>query len=176
MPLEKLISASSVPSGLVYAIISRVSDGYILDASNGVFSASPADPYLPFSEDAVALGFFLVRESRTEWEDGYYAISIYEQAGGSPAPVADAPPLSAFIAYSADDALVTLPTDASTIAVVEALGDFLKAQTVWKDMRKLLIDFDVIRRGLVNVERAIDQNTKALSSFQQEVRNGHPAN
>ena len=73
----------------VYGIIRRESDDFRMDDADGSFAASPADPYVSLTEDAVIKGRYELDEARTVWTDGLYTIAIYSQAGGSPAPVSD---------------------------------------------------------------------------------------
>lgn len=72
-----------------YLIIRREADSYLLDDADGTFAAAPADPYVAMAEHATLKGRYYKAESRTVWDDGYYQMFIYEQAGGSPSPVAD---------------------------------------------------------------------------------------
>lgn len=74
---------------IVYCIIRREIDGFRMDDADGSFAASPADPYVSLTEDAVIKGRYELDEARTVWDDGLYTIAIYSQAGGSPAPVSD---------------------------------------------------------------------------------------
>jgi len=83
------ISTAEGTALTVYAIIKRISDGYLLDDSDGSFADGPADPYLSLSEDSVIKGNYSVDESRVSWSDGEYEITAYMQDGGSPAPATD---------------------------------------------------------------------------------------
>ena len=73
----------------VYAIIRREVDSYRLNDADGAFASAPADPYLSITEDSVIKGRYQVSESRTAWNNGEYLVAFYQQAGGSPSPVAD---------------------------------------------------------------------------------------
>jgi hypothetical protein len=73
----------------VYCIIRRESDNFRMDDADGSFSASPADPYVGLTEDAVIKGRYELDEARTVWTDGLYTVAIYNQGGGSPAPTSD---------------------------------------------------------------------------------------
>jgi len=86
----KRFSIDWTASGLtVYGIIVREQDAYMLNDADGTFAASPADPYVSFTEHPLIKGRYILSESRTAWDDGSYTIAIYSQAGGSPSPSAD---------------------------------------------------------------------------------------
>lgn len=90
MPNIKRISADyGVTAHVVYAIIRREVDKYLLDDSDGSFGAAPADPFVTLTEDGTIKGRYEKDESRTVWNDGTYDIVAYNQVGGSPSPVAD---------------------------------------------------------------------------------------
>ncbi len=73
----------------VYFICVRSVDSFRLDDGDGDFATSPADPYISFTEDSVLKGRYQLDESRVVWDDGEYTYAIYDQVGGSPAPVSD---------------------------------------------------------------------------------------
>lgn len=73
----------------VYGIIERQADSYRMNDADGTFAAAPADPYVSFTEHSVIKGEYVLSESRTVWNDGMYKCTVYEQAGGSPAPASD---------------------------------------------------------------------------------------
>ena len=90
MAENKRITLDWDTTGLtVYGIIRRESDDFRMDDADGSFAASPADPYVSFTEDAVIKGRYELDEDRTVWADGLYTAAIYNQAGGSPAPSSD---------------------------------------------------------------------------------------
>ena len=90
MALTKRIIAPYDGTGLtLYAIIERDADGYLLDDADGSFAAAPADPYVALTEHATVKRTYRKDESRLPWLDGAYNVWVYEQAGGSPSPVAD---------------------------------------------------------------------------------------
>lgn len=72
-----------------YCIIRRESDGFLINAGDGAFAASPADPALTLTEDTVIRGRYEAAESRTVWDDGRYTVAAYKQSGASPDPAAD---------------------------------------------------------------------------------------
>jgi len=73
----------------VYGIIERQVDSYLLNDADGAFAASPADPYVSFTEHTTIKGEYVLLESRAAWNDGLYKATVYEQAGGSPVPASD---------------------------------------------------------------------------------------
>jgi hypothetical protein len=73
----------------VYGIVERQVDSYGLNDADGTFASAPADPYVSFAEHSVIKGEYDLSENRTAWNDGLYKCTIYEQSGGSPAPVSD---------------------------------------------------------------------------------------
>ena len=87
---DKVIIAPYAQAGVtIYATIKREANGYLLDDSNGTFVAKPADPYVYLSEDYILKGTYELRENRAAWTDGRYIVTIYKQAGASPAPASD---------------------------------------------------------------------------------------
>ena len=89
MANDKRLNVKAPTGSTVYAIIKRVSDAYYLNDTDGFFAISPVDPYLSLAEDGTMKGYFSKTENRTTWTDGDYLIAIYQQSGGSPAPVSD---------------------------------------------------------------------------------------
>ena len=72
-----------------YVVIRRETDGYFLNDADGAFASGPSDPYLALTENGTLKGLYEVTESRAIWNDGYYMIAVYEQAGGSPSLTVD---------------------------------------------------------------------------------------
>lgn len=72
-----------------YGIFVRAVDEFQLNDADGDFASAPADPYISFTEDSVLKGRYQLDESRVAWNDGTYTYAVYNQAGGSPAPVSD---------------------------------------------------------------------------------------
>ena len=90
MAENKRITLDWDATGLtVYCIIRRETDDFRMDDSDGSFAASPVDPYVSLTEDAVIKGRYELDESRTVWGDDRYSVAIYNQAGGSPTPASD---------------------------------------------------------------------------------------
>ena len=90
MAENKRITLDWDTTGLTaYCIIRREADDFRMDDADGSFAASPADPYVSLTEDAVIKGRYELDESRTVWIDDRYSVAIYSQAGGSPAPASD---------------------------------------------------------------------------------------
>lgn len=87
--VKRLTLDYSATALTVYAIIRREVDSYRLDDATGSFAASPADPYVTLTEDSVIKGRYENNESRQVWNDGRYTVTVYQQTGGSPSPVAD---------------------------------------------------------------------------------------
>jgi hypothetical protein len=79
----------------VYMTARRLTDRWLLDDADGAFRAVPANPYVLLAEAAVECGVFEHSEGRLPWADGRYRIVFYKQNGAAPAPVDDAPPLTA---------------------------------------------------------------------------------
>ena len=90
MPNVKKFTANHGQTGqTVYCIIEREADNFLLNDADGTFGAAPADPYSPMAEHSVIKGRYILSESGTVWNDGWYNIAVYLQVGGSPAPAAD---------------------------------------------------------------------------------------
>lgn len=79
----------TVPGLTVYAIVRRENDKHLLNGEDGIFSSSPAMPFLNLTEDAILKGRYEAEESRTVWNEGKYTAAIYRQSGGSPSPSTD---------------------------------------------------------------------------------------
>jgi hypothetical protein len=90
MASTKVFSFDWTTSGLtVYMIVQRVADSYYLNDADGTFAAAPADPYIEATADSVIPSRYIATEARAAWNDGYYNVAAYSQAGGSPAPATD---------------------------------------------------------------------------------------
>lgn len=87
--MKRLIINCSETNIVVYCIVRRETDKYLLDDSNGSFATNPADPYLTLTEDSVIKGHYEVNEGRTVWTDGLYTISFYKRVDGNPNPAND---------------------------------------------------------------------------------------
>jgi len=86
----KRITCPYSQTGLVvYCIVRREVDKFLLDDADGSFRAAPADPYLSMPEDSSIRGRYEVDEDRTVWDDGKYTAVVYKQTGGSSIPAAD---------------------------------------------------------------------------------------
>lgn len=86
----KLLATSKIATAqTVYCIVRRESDGYLLNDADGAFAAAPSDPYVTLTEHATIKGLYEKSESRTAWEPDQYTVYVYDQTGGSPAPVSD---------------------------------------------------------------------------------------
>ena len=112
-------------SGLtVYGIIVREADLYMLDDDDGEFAASPADPYISFTEDGVISGRYILNESRSAWDDGSYNIAIYSQSGASPVPADDTIIGSGFCTLSSDSISTetTYPTGTGGITLADIIS------------------------------------------------------
>lgn len=86
----KRIIAHGDTGTIVYCTVTREADGYILDGFTGAFAASSGYPYTFLQEHSTIKGRYEVAETRTVWADGKYVVTVYEQAGTSPAPASDA--------------------------------------------------------------------------------------
>jgi hypothetical protein len=92
VPNDKHITATWGETGeTLYAIIRRELDSYRLNDADGAFASAPADPFLSLTEDSVIKGLYEATEARAAWDDGYYTIMVYKQAGVTPVPLADTP-------------------------------------------------------------------------------------
>lgn len=87
--VKKIIVPWSATGIIVYGIIRREVDGYLLNDADGAFANAPADPYVTIAEHGTIKGQYELSESRTVWTDGRYTIVAYKQTSGSPSPVAD---------------------------------------------------------------------------------------
>jgi len=99
---------------VVYAIIRREVDNYLLNDATGEFANAPADPFVTLTEDGTIKGRYEKDENRAAWDDGKYSIVAYEQVGGSPVPADDTMVGSGMMLIE-DDAELTL-CDIITVA------------------------------------------------------------
>lgn len=120
MAYTKRITTKSTTGATVYAIITRMADGYRLNDATGSFSSGPADPYVAMTEDATELGVYVLSENRSAWTDGRYRVTTYKQSGGSESPSADAPPIDAYEVVLSGDQVVGDDT-------LNAFGIYLRA-------------------------------------------------
>lgn len=93
MALTKKLTYIGADSGkTLYAIIMRQKDGTYLD-SDFKFRETPTAPAQAFTEKTLASMLtknYLWSNATNVWDDGYYVVSIYDQAGASPAFNTDA--------------------------------------------------------------------------------------
>ena len=88
--VKKLGTTKILTGATAYCIVRREVDGYLLDDADGLsFAAAPADPFLSLTEDGTIKGLYEVSESRAAWDQGWYKVFFYTQAGGSPVPASD---------------------------------------------------------------------------------------
>jgi hypothetical protein len=92
MANAKLITASASTGQTCYAIVRRDSDGYLLEASSGVFdtglTATQAGNLL--TEDSLIKGLYETTEDREVWANGAYTYIAYvEASSGTINPVTD---------------------------------------------------------------------------------------
>jgi hypothetical protein len=106
MAYTKRITTKAATGANVYAMITRMADGYRLNDATGSFSNAPADPYVAVTEDATEKGVYVLSESRSAWTDGRYRVTTYVRAGGAESPVADAPPIDAYEIVLSGDQVV----------------------------------------------------------------------
>jgi hypothetical protein len=84
----KTIVVGAETGKVVYTIVCRNSDSFLLDDADGSFSAAPADPYISLTEHGTIKGLYTLAESRTAWADGSYLVVVY-LATAAPNPVND---------------------------------------------------------------------------------------
>ncbi len=114
--VKKLSTAKIVTGSTVYCIIRREVDGYYLDDADGAFANAPADPYEELAEDGTIKGLYEVSESRTAWNQGWYKVFFFLQAGGSPAPASDTLPDSVEFYVIGDSISTFFPYEAGKVA------------------------------------------------------------
>lgn len=85
----KWIIAHGTTGDTVYCIVTREADGYILDGFTGGFAATSAYPYTSLIEHSTIKGRYEIAERRSAWSDGKYIVTVYTQAGTTPAPASD---------------------------------------------------------------------------------------
>ena len=172
MAENKRITLDWDATGLTaYCIIRREADDFRMDDADGSFAASPADPYISLTEDAVIKGRYELDEARTVWDDGRYSVAIYSQAGGSPAPASDTiigtgemaikTDLEVFL--SAPAALASVNTEAR-LAELDAANlpsDIAALPTVaeiWANATRTLTSFGTLTADLARVLGLVMEN------------------
>jgi hypothetical protein len=73
----------------LYCIVRKEINQYILDATDGIFKSSPANPYFTMTENAVIKGLYEVNEARILWDDGNYHVTVFQMLGASQVPATD---------------------------------------------------------------------------------------
>lgn len=106
MAFAKRIITKAAASSNVYAMITRMADGYRINDATGDFSNAPADPYVAMTEDGTERGVYVLSESRFAWLDGKYRVTTYRRGGGAESPVADAPPIDTYEIVLSGDQVV----------------------------------------------------------------------
>ena len=161
MPNTKKFVAYDTTAKTVYGIIERQVDSYRLDDANGAFTAAPADPYVSFTEHTVIKGEYVLSESRTAWNDGLYKCTMYEQAGGSPAPVSDIVIAYQYMQIGSDTEVDLGPADLANINTeVDTAVEFIisciknkkylvKESSVWYlVIRNTADDANIVKKAL----------------------------
>ena len=98
-----------------YAIITRESDGYLLNDVGDVFASAPADPYFALAEHATIKGRYSADVSTSVvWTNGWYTVTAYKQAGGSPAPAEMESLAAAWAFFTAANSLAALALAAAS--------------------------------------------------------------
>lgn len=78
MPNTKILIAPHPLTGVtLHATVKHLPTGTYLDDADGAFRASPADAFVPATEDSVQLGSYILNEARTVWTDGEHLILWY---------------------------------------------------------------------------------------------------
>ena len=87
MALLKHLQAFGATGKTVYGVVIRDADGYYLATAGSPFASGVGYP--AFAEDGSVKGRYSLSTSAISWDDGAYTVVVYQQAGGSPAPVSD---------------------------------------------------------------------------------------
>lgn len=95
----KTISVTTTTAWSVYAVITRVQDGFKLNADSGFFEQAPANYALVLAEVATV---YSIAESRSEWLDGLYTICYFRKLSTSPAMATDTLLLSNVVILNSD--------------------------------------------------------------------------
>lgn len=99
----KVLGITAEVGSVVYATVTRMSDGFQMNDADGTFAAAPADVYVPLTENAVYRGLYTREESRQVWTDGAYRILFWIQEGAQPDLYLDGPPIASFEMHVRDD-------------------------------------------------------------------------
>lgn len=83
----KKIVTSYTTGFTVYVMVSRDADGYFLATAKTSFAAGAGYPAM--SEDATIKGLYVLNTNDVAWNDGFYTVVSYVQAGASPDPAGD---------------------------------------------------------------------------------------
>jgi hypothetical protein len=147
MAYTKRITTKAVTGSNVYAIITRMADGYRINDATGAFANAPADPYIAMTEDATEKGVYVLSESRAAWNDGRYRVTTYLRAGGAENPTADAPPIDAYEIVLSGDQVVG--------------NDTLNTMGI------------VIRSSVLGISKRMDDHAKQLAEINKQLKIGN---
>ena len=143
---EKIIPYNGLSTGLtLYVEITRDSDGFIKDSTDGVFKApatvgiDSANSMTERAIDGVNTQIYEYSDSTIEWDDGTYRFRIKEQAGGAAASNIDRIFASGTLilrgdkiierSYSFGGEIDSVPVDVKTV-VEDAASSIIAAQAV----------------------------------------------
>ena len=125
----KRIIAHGETGAVVYCTMTREADGYILDGFTGGFAATSDYPYTFLQEHPVIKGRYEISETRSTWSDGKYIVTVYTQAGTTPAPASDTVMASGELKVENDVEVeeITLPEiEGSVVLAKEATVEFIE--------------------------------------------------
>jgi hypothetical protein len=154
---SKNLKAVTATGSIVYCIVKREVDAFLLNDADGSFSAAPVDPYLALAEHAVILGLFEVFENRLMWDNGFYEVVFYNQTGGFPTPVADIV-ISNSLIYIKTDSEQTI---ADTLSQMDSIFAFIVSYR--RILNSITDRFAVVEKQMTSMASDILDLQKAVS-------------
>lgn len=143
MANNKRIFATWETGKILYALVERESDGFLLDSNDGTFSASPVSNINSLTADVSQGNFYKLDENRTSWSLGNYNVNIYLQTGGTPVVTND---------ILINSGVFIVRDDGASVPVTLDKGHYIGSPThfaVWNSSNKSVTVTNNIITGMV---------------------------